>query len=497
MSLICLQCGAKQTTKGAVFCSVCGSMNLADDSSDGNITFSDPEQKTVPLDEYYKNRNSQQKQQQSQQSVYNPTSQKSVASQTVPVSRRYSSERGQNDLGNVKPVLPNINITPPARINENSNIKKEKSRVFSSGRNTDISEIQNSAHISDEQNAVQIKKPAPYTPPVKNVGPANFGQKKEIGSLAEQKHEQNAVNDFGRGNAPVPENRQPFAPPINQPANQSAESPVNQQPNRPVNQPVNQPVNPYADTPKQINIEPPRIQYGSAPDNVNNRQVNFNGSNPYVSDKKKKSPVGIIIGCVAAFVVLALLIIIPVALKTPDIGPVNSANKTPNKYDFELPPSYTKGTITNGVYENEWADIKFTITSDWPEAEASQYENYETLNTECGFLSADPLFGKQLAFQFEDLSYYGKSYTANDYLDALKMQYENTFEQNGIDAYFEDYFDYTIAGKDYLTLLVQSENGVILCSCVRILDDYAVVISASSSSEDEIVSVFSQIQPYS
>ena len=493
MSLICLQCGAKQTTKGAVFCSVCGSMNLADDSSGGNVTYTAQGQKTVPLDEYYKNRNSQQKQQQSQQSVHNPTSQKSVASQTVPVSRRYSSERGQNDLGNVKPVLPNINITPPARINENSNVKKEKSRILSSGRNTDINKTPNDAHVTDEQNDVQIKKPTPYTPLVKNIGPGDFGQKKEIGSFTDQKHGQNAVNDFRRGNDPAPENKQPFVSPINQSVNQFVDHAVNQQPNRSVNQPAN----PYADTPKQINIEQPRIQYGSAPDNVNNRQVNFNGSNPYVSDKKKKSPVGIIIGCVAAFVILALLIIIPVALKTPDIGPVNSANKTPNNYDFKLPPSYTKGTITNGVYENEWADIKFTITSAWPEAEASQYENYETLNTECGFLSADPLFGKQLAFQFEDLSYYGKSYTAADYLDALKMQYENTFEQNGIDAYFEDYFDYTIAGRDYLTLLVQSENGVILCSCVRVLDNHAIIISASSSSEDEIVSVFSQIQPYS
>ncbi len=48
---------------------------------------------------------------------------------------------------------------------------------------------------------------------------------------------------------------------------------------------------------------------------------------------------------------------------------------------------YTKGEILDGVYTNEWAEISFEVTSEWPEGTAADYAEYNGDGTECGFIS--------------------------------------------------------------------------------------------------------------
>ena len=79
---------------------------------------------------------------------------------------------------------------------------------------------------------------------------------------------------------------------------------------------------------------------------------------------------------------------------------------------------YTKGTVVDGVYENEWADIRLEIPSGW-KINKSKYSEYEDERTEVGLLLEDS-YGSTFIISFEEIKGIGVSETA--YINSVESQ---------------------------------------------------------------------------
>ncbi len=105
---------------------------------------------------------------------------------------------------------------------------------------------------------------------------------------------------------------------------------------------------------------------------------------------------------------------------------------------------YTKGTIENNVYTNEWANIKFELDSTtWKAGAASDYQSFENATTDCGLIAGVATEGRQLAIVFENNP--GNSLDANGYLDNVK----NGMTSSVSGYTFSEQYKKTIAGKEY------------------------------------------------
>ena len=115
--------------------------------------------------------------------------------------------------------------------------------------------------------------------------------------------------------------------------------------------------------------------------------------------------------------------------------------------------NYTKGTIENNVYTNEWADMKFELDDTWKKGSDAEFKSYENENTECGLIAGIATEGRQLAIAFEKNPL--NLYDENKYLDNIKKDMNVA-----VSGYsFGEYYTKSIAGKDYLGVDVSLTQG--------------------------------------
>lgn len=157
--------------------------------------------------------------------------------------------------------------------------------------------------------------------------------------------------------------------------------------------------------------------------------------------------------------------------------------------------SYTKGEIVDGWYVNEWANIKFEITDDWPQSKSDVYDSLTDTYTDCGFASVDNLIGKEFIVFYEDISRSLVEYDAEKYMEAAISNQKERCNNQGINAQFSDLRSTTIAGETYCFSKTSFEsNGVVLYICARILDQRAIVFMVSSTDESEITEALNSVE---
>ncbi len=176
---------------------------------------------------------------------------------------------------------------------------------------------------------------------------------------------------------------------------------------------------------------------------------------------------------------------------------------------------YSKGEVRNGVYVNEFADLYFEMDTRWKNAPDSSYNACESANgenCECGLYATRD--NTELVVMFIS----GADGTdAEDILENSAEQYkdENALEDALCDDVLRDHGvldgtatvrvdvvsvgkieDTEIADSDYASFTVEYDivikNKVFKSEqtyktyrtlCVRVIDDYAIVIQATSDSE--------------
>lgn len=158
--------------------------------------------------------------------------------------------------------------------------------------------------------------------------------------------------------------------------------------------------------------------------------------------------------------------------------------------------TYSKGSMKDGWYINEWANMKFDANSNWTNGSADEYSSYEgDPNTECGIILNDAKNGKQLVICFEKLNGPSASITEEEYLDiltgGLKQQYENA----SLTCTVADYCNTTIAGETFKTARITfAEASTIQQFHVRKYDGYIIAIAAMAQDSFDVSSTVNNIR---
>ena len=212
----------------------------------------------------------------------------------------------------------------------------------------------------------------------------------------------------------------------------------------------------YSPTPTPTDNRPP---YGAPVQRpvVPNSQAPYQPTMPVVSEKRKLKWYQILLIVVGALLVLLFAVGIVIWSQESSYEPNN--NHYNDYYDDSTTTApyvaYTKGSVVDGYYINEWANIKFPISEKFPEADSSAYSKYTDTYNDVGFYSDDSFTGRMLLIQFTDLSSNPTSYNAekflNELLSGIKEQYPSWT--------ISEYFHKTIAEQDYLVCNITADGS--------------------------------------
>lgn len=244
----------------------------------------------------------------------------------------------------------------------------------------------------------------------------------------------------------------------------------------------------------------------------NTQQQFYSGYNqqqyqPYEPPKKKN--VGLMIGIIAAFLILLAAIGIlavkfykmqnkeessnssqtSVVSANSSETPVESVNSKENK-------TYTKGSVSGGIYTNEWANIRVnTVRTGWSNGSAEDYASYEGNGTECGLILSEEEKGSQLAICFEKLTGVNKVIKEDQYLDIITDNLLEQYESMDFSCTVDEYYDTTLDGVKYRSARITFEGGILVQEFhVRNYDGYIIFIGVTATSATDALNIANMIE---
>lgn len=204
--------------------------------------------------------------------------------------------------------------------------------------------------------------------------------------------------------------------------------------------------------------------------------------------KRKNKKIAIIIS------VLALIMVVLLAAAAIKIF---SSSAVPNNGISDDTPDYVYGTISQDVYTNEWADLRFQLTDGWENAAEEKYKAFDGELTKCDF-HAIYTDGSNVVVMIMDLSRKEfQSYSENQLLDELS---EGFIE--GVDNAEKSENSYqTVANQLYSHTSVNgkvdnTDIDVCISAYVKKIDNKAVFIAVTSNTIEKNNSVIEMFQAY-
>ena len=150
------------------------------------------------------------------------------------------------------------------------------------------------------------------------------------------------------------------------------------------------------------------------------------------------------------------------------------------------PVEYTVGESVNGVYTNEWADLRIDF-SGWTDGTAEEYSAYAADGkTDCWLVAKDFDSLTQVVILAEPLYGLTTAYTETEYLDIVMSQITPVYDSYDLDYSIGEYYEEEIAGKTYecVYISVTSTNTNIEYKTVKI-DNYMVSFIITNSAGDQ------------
>ena len=166
-------------------------------------------------------------------------------------------------------------------------------------------------------------------------------------------------------------------------------------------------------------------------------------------------------------------------------------NNDNNNEDSTPKYAYTKGTLDSVSYTNDWANLRLDIPADWTDAPAEMYATFAgEPSVECGAILVDNSNTKQMLIAFEYLN--DADVTADDYLDIYTSTIPDLYAQQNLTATLSPAFDAPIAGETYRAQAVTvTESGVTTIYAVRVIDNYAISITATAPTYGDATMILS------
>ncbi len=158
--------------------------------------------------------------------------------------------------------------------------------------------------------------------------------------------------------------------------------------------------------------------------------------------------------------------------------------------------SYTSGEIIEGVYTNDWAELKYVIDDGFEDHTAQDTEFYDAEYTDVGLVAkhSDGVAGVSVLFMhIGNARGYSEQDGMNDYLDGYAEAFEAEY---GIAPTVSQYFKYNIAENDYTVAKIDFGQYGIEYDCISFRGEYAVVITVNASDEEAVRSILSDFEYY-
>lgn len=155
---------------------------------------------------------------------------------------------------------------------------------------------------------------------------------------------------------------------------------------------------------------------------------------------------------------------------------------------------YNKGEIINNEYVNEWANIKFEITSDWPLGDSDAFDKYEDEWIDCGFASRESFSGEEYVLYFDDIYAYDTEYNTDTYIEEYAKATVSDYEFYYDDFDVSETFNINIANERYRAFKVEL-NDLQLTEyfCARVFDGRAIVFNIYVHSEEDAIKFFNSV----
>ncbi|MGN0533085.1 MAG: hypothetical protein ACI4IK_01890 [Eubacterium sp.] len=219
---------------------------------------------------------------------------------------------------------------------------------------------------------------------------------------------------------------------------------------------------------------------------INNNDIrydSFEDENDIKKTRKKKmlSMLGVL--------ALILLIIIGIAVVKITHDASKNENNTSASGNFEV----ICGDIDDGIYQNNWADIKFSMSSEWTEGSKKQYDSYEDKITRCDFY-ANNNDGESMVVLISDLSSPEMLSYSEEQLNremangiASSMQSASATEPTYAMVSNQLYMYSDITGQ------IDNKN-VCISTFVRKIEEKAVIINITSNSVEKNHEIIDSIE---
>lgn len=239
-----------------------------------------------------------------------------------------------------------------------------------------------------------------------------------------------------------------------------------------------------ADFSVEYNNEEPK-QFIVFPNGINpngdGAEVRYFSDIPAASESKpKKKKSGKVVGII--FAVVLLLMAGGLALD------IINDNSDDDNYDYS-DITFEEGSIVDGQYQNEWADMSFDLSEGWTNGTEDDYAGINNELVTCGLYATKGT--STLTIAFIDISGDIETNTddyLNEYLTGVTSSMDSA---KSTEPTYQMFGNYSYVYSD----TVGKVNGaeLHLASCMRKLDDYIILISATGASKDSNHVILDQI----
>lgn len=165
---------------------------------------------------------------------------------------------------------------------------------------------------------------------------------------------------------------------------------------------------------------------------------------------------------------------------------INLINATP----------YTNGKVTDNVYVNEWAELRFDLSNGYKDITEDEREYYEDESSDIGFAAEKTDSSVYIALSFQDLGStrgYSEKEGMDDFLEGYSDELKTDY---GVTPTVSEYFKYSVAGKEYTTSKVEVGGIFSEYHCIRFEGEYAVILSVTAVDEAAVKEALALFEHY-
>lgn len=189
--------------------------------------------------------------------------------------------------------------------------------------------------------------------------------------------------------------------------------------------------------------------------------------------------------------VLALILLLIIGFAVVKI--THDDNKNDNNTSASESFEVIGGNIDEGIYQNNWADIKFSMSTEWTEGSNKQYDSYEDKITKCDFYANDN-DGASIVVLISDLS--------SPEMSSYSEEQLNKEMSNGIASGMQN----AIATKPTYALVSNQlymcsditgqidNNDACITTLVRKIEEKAIIINITSHSIERNQEIINSIE---